>query len=195
MTSIVAISGSLRDGSFNTSLIRALGAALPTDVSFTLVSPDDLRSVPPYDPELDAHGRVPESVERLREQIRSADVLVISTPEYNGSVPGGLKSVIDWASRPRGNAPIAGTSVAVMSASTGQYGGAWAQQDLARILGIAGARVLDERVTVAKAGSVVDDGGSITSESIRASIADLATAIVREAELAAEQTNTSATPA
>ncbi len=82
---------------------------------------------------------MPESVRRLREDWAAADAILFATPEYNGSVPGGLKNAIDWASRPRLEAALRNKPVAVIGASTGQFGALWAQQDLKRILGIAGA--------------------------------------------------------
>jgi chromate reductase len=80
-----------------------------------------------------------------------ADAILFATPEFNGSVPGGLKNAIDWASRPRREAALLNKTVTVIGASTGQFGALWAQNDLRRILGIAGARVVGEALPVNRA--------------------------------------------
>jgi chromate reductase, NAD(P)H dehydrogenase (quinone) len=145
---ILAVSGSLREGSFNTSLLRAAVEAAPEGVELELW--DGIAELPLYDEDLD-HGEVPESVRRLRADWAEADAILFSTPEYNGSVPGGLKNAVDWASRPRLEAVLRNKPVAVVGASTGQFGALWAQQDLKRILGVAGARVVGTEIPVSRA--------------------------------------------
>ena len=99
---ILAVSGSLREGSFNTSLLRAAVEAAPEGIELELW--EGLGELPLYDEDLES--TCPDSVRRLREEWAAADAILFSTPEYNGSVPGGLKNAIDWASRPaRGRAP------------------------------------------------------------------------------------------
>jgi chromate reductase len=140
---ILGVSGSLRESSFNTSLLRAAAEAAPDGVELELW--EGLAELPIYDEELDTED-APEAVQRLREAWGEADGILFATPEYNGSVPGGLKNAIDWASRPRLDAALRNKTVAVASASTGQFGALWAQQDLKRILGIAGARVVGTEI-------------------------------------------------
>ena len=144
---ILAVSGSLREGSFNTSLLRAALEAAPEGVELEIW--EGLGELPLYDEDIEDDA--PESVRRLREDWAAADAILFSTPEYNGSVPGGLKNAIDWASRPKLEAALANQTVAVIGASTGQFGAIWAQNDLRRILGIAGARVVGEGLPVARA--------------------------------------------
>ena len=111
---------------------------------------------------------MPESVRRLREDWAKADAILFATPEYNGSIPGGLKNAIDWASRPRLEAVLRNKPVAVVGASTGQFGALWAQQDLKRILGIAGARVVGTEIPVGRArtsGSTPKAGSSTEKSS------------------------------
>jgi len=155
---ILAVSGSLRADSHNTQLLRAAVAAAPDGVAVELW--DGLGDLPIYDQDLE--GDVPESVRRLRQDWGSADAILFATPEYNGSVPGGLKNAIDWASRPQGEAALRNKTVAVVGASTGQFGALWAQQDLRRILGTAGARVVEGELPVPRAhegfGDTVLDG-------------------------------------
>ena len=154
---ILAVSGSLRESSFNTSLLRAAVEAAPDAVELELW--EGLAELPLYDEELEADA--PESVRRLREDWAAADAILFSTPEYNGSVPGGLKNAIDWASRPKLEAVVRNKTVAVVGASTGQFGALWAQQDLKRILGIAGARVVGTEIPVARAHERFDADGRL----------------------------------
>jgi chromate reductase, NAD(P)H dehydrogenase (quinone) len=155
---ILAVSGSLRDRSFNTSLLRAAAEAAPDGVEVELW--EGLGDLPIYDQDLE-DGKVPESVRRLREEWAAADAILFATPEYNGSVPGGLKNAIDWASRPKFEAALTNKTVAVVGASTGQFGALWAQQDLKRILGIAGARVVGTEIPVPRAHERIDEHGRL----------------------------------
>ncbi len=146
---ILTISGSLRAGSHNTALLRAAAELAPDGVE--VVQYDGLDRLPHYNEDHDTedpHGEV----QRLRDAIASADLVLISTPEYNGSVPGHLKAAIDWASRPFGQgSALWGKPVAVIGASVTDYGAVWAQDHLRKSLGLAGARVLDADLAVPKA--------------------------------------------
>jgi chromate reductase len=157
---ILAVSGSLRAGSYNTSLLRAAVEAAPEGVEVELFEPSAIADLPLYDQDLDGSD-VPESVQLLREEWGSADAILFATPEFNGSVPGGLKNAIDWASRPRLEAALTNKTVAVASASTGQFGGMWAQADLRKILGIAGARVVGDELPVTRAQERFDREGRL----------------------------------
>jgi chromate reductase, NAD(P)H dehydrogenase (quinone) len=157
---ILAVSGSLRAGSFNTNLLRAAAEAAPEGVDVELFEPSALADLPLYDQDLDG-GDVSEPVQRLRDEWGSADAILFSTPEFNGSVPGGLKNAVDWASRPRLEAALTNKTVAVVSASTGQFGGMWAQADLRKILGIAGARVVGDELPVTRAQERFDNEGRL----------------------------------
>jgi len=156
---ILAISGSLRIDSYNTALARAAAERAPEGTSVELY--DRLGDIPPFDADRD--GEVtPEAVRDLRERIARADALLFVTPEYNGSISGVLKNAIDWASRPpRGEAALWGKTAAVAGATTGQYGAIWAQQDLRRVLGLAGARVIEGELPVAQAQNVFDEDGRL----------------------------------
>ena len=157
---ILAVSGSLRAGSYNTNLLRAAVEAAPEGVEVELFEPSAIADLPLYDQDLDG-GDVAEPVQRLREEWGSADAILFATPEYNGSVPGGLKNAVDWASRPRLEAALTNKTVAVVSASTGQFGGMWAQADLRKILGIAGARVVGDELPVTRAQERFDARGRL----------------------------------
>lgn len=155
---ILAVSGSLRESSFNTSLLRAALEAAPEGVELELW--EGIGELPFYDQDLEGED-VPESVRRLRADWAAADAILFSTPEYNGSVPGGLKNAIDWASRPRQDAVLRNKTVAVVGASTGRFGALWAQQDLKRILGVAGARVVGTEIPVGRAEERFDSEGRL----------------------------------
>jgi chromate reductase len=178
---ILAISGSLRDGSFNTALGRAAAGLAPSGVHVELF--DGLADLPPYAPQ--AEGTAVPAVTALRMAIAGADALLVVTPEYNGSIPGTLKNAIDWASRPREGAALHGVTAAVAGASPGQYGAMWAVDDLRRVLGIAGARVIEGQVTVPRAHEAFGDDGRLTDAPTAKRLADLLTRLVAEAAPAA----------
>ena len=176
---VLAFSGSLRERSYNTALARAAADHAPPGVHVELY--DGLAELPPYDEDLDGED-APASVRELRERIAQADGLLFVTPEYNGSIPGVLKNAIDWASRPpRGGAALWGKTAAVAGATTGQYGAIWAQQDLRRVLGIAGARVVDGELPVARAQDAFDETGTLLDKGVAARLARHLAALVAEA--------------
>ncbi len=120
---VLAIVGSLRKGSYNRMLLNAAIEVAPPGMSFEIAEIGDF---PPYNQDVEDAG-APAPVARFKDQIRSADGLLIATPEYNYSMPGMLKNAIDWASRPPKDNPFNGKPCGVMSASTGMGGGAKAQ--------------------------------------------------------------------
>jgi chromate reductase len=154
---VLAISGSLRRDSYNTKLLRTAEELLPPDIELELY--EGLKQVPPYDEDDDA--RPAPAVVALREAVADADAILISTPEYNASIPGQLKNALDWVSRPIATNTLRNKPVAVVGASTGQFGALWAQQDLKRILGIAGARVVGTEIPVARAHERFDNEGRL----------------------------------
>jgi chromate reductase, NAD(P)H dehydrogenase (quinone) len=179
---ILAVSGSLRENSFNTSLLRAALEAAPAGVELELW--EGLGDLPLYDEDLEEDA--PESVLRLREDWAAADAILFSTPEYNGSVPGGLQNAVDWASRPKLEGVLRNKPVAVVGASTGQFGALWAQQDLKRILGIAGARVVGTEIPVGRAHERIDAEGTLLDgevyEQLRLHLTTLASEAVPASE-------------
>ena len=135
---ILAISGSLRAGSHNTDLLQAAAAVAPDGVDITLY--DGLKEIPPYDADDDIPGDQPAAVRRLKEALDEADAVLIATPEYNSSIPGVLKNALDWASRPLAESPVLNKPAAVLSSSTGMFGGVWAAAETRKVLGALGAR-------------------------------------------------------
>jgi len=174
---VLGISGSLRADSHNTRLLRAAARELPEGVEFRLL--DGLRDVPPYD-EDDDRDPAPAAVARLREAIAGADALLISTPEYNSSIPGQLKNALDWASRPRETSPLRFKTVAVIGASTGAFGAVWAQAELRKVLGASGARVVEGDLALGHAHQKWDEGG-LLDDDVRGQLRDLLSQLVAEA--------------
>ena len=172
---VLGISGSLRRESHNTKLLRASAELLPAGSE--LVIYDELEAVPPYNEDRD-NDEAPRGAARLREAIAEADAVLFATPEYNGSVPGQLKNAIDWASRPVRAGALWGKPVVVIGASTGMYGGVWAQAELRKILGTAGARVVDAEVAVGRAHDRFDEDGRLTDDEIRDELREAANALV-----------------
>jgi chromate reductase, NAD(P)H dehydrogenase (quinone) len=181
---ILAVSGSLREGSFNTSLLRAAAEAAPEAIELELW--EGLGELPLYDEDLET-GVAPEPVRRLREDWAAADAILFATPEYNGSVPGGLKNAVDWASRPPREGALRSKPVAVVGASTGQFGALWAQQDLKRILGIAGARVVGTEIPVARAHERFDERGRLLDGEVREQLRLHLTTLAAEASVLPER--------
>jgi chromate reductase, NAD(P)H dehydrogenase (quinone) len=173
---ILAISGSLREASYNTALARAARELAPPGVEVELY--ERLARIPHYDQDLDQPGTAPPlAVRDLRERIEDADALLIVTPEYNGSVPGVLKNAIDWVSARHSGSWLRNKTVAIAGATTGQYGAIWAQQDLRKVLGITGARVIAGELPVSRAQTAFDSVGRLVDplveERLRSHIASL----------------------
>ncbi|MFF5264276.1 NADPH-dependent FMN reductase [Actinomadura viridis] len=127
----VAISGSLRRGSHNTGLLRALQRLAPSDVSIDLF--EGLGALPHFDQDLEDRP-APAPVADLRRRVRRADGVIIATPEYNSSIPGVLMNALDWLSRPAHDPCLRAKPVAVLGASPSQFGTARAQIVLRQVL-------------------------------------------------------------
>ena len=177
---ILAISGSLRAGSYNTALVRAAVKLAPPGVDVELY--DGLDALPHYSQDLDQAG-VPEphAVGDLRKRIDEADALLVVTPEFNGSLPGVLKNAIDWASARHRGSWLRNKTVAIAGATTGQYGAMWAQQDLKRVRGLAGARVVGSELPVARAHHAFDQHGRLRDPMLEERLRKHLAALVAEA--------------
>jgi chromate reductase len=178
---LLVIAGSLRAHSFNSALARAAADLAPAGWAVDLY--EGLALLPPYDQDLDETDTAPPAaVDDLRERIESADAILVVTPEYNGSLPGVLKNAIDWTSARHRGSSLQNRTVAVAGATTGQYGAIWAQQDLRRILGIAGARVLPGELPVSRAQSVFDESGRLRDPLVAERLRAHVSALLREAD-------------
>ena len=152
---ILAFAGSLRIGSYNKKLVKiAAAAARAAGAEVTYLDLRDL-PLPVFDEDLERADGLPPNARTLKDLMLRHDGLLISSPEYNSSIPGGLKNVIDWASRSSpGEAPLAcfvGKVAAIMSASPGALGGLRALVPLRAMLGNIHVLVLPDQIAVPKA--------------------------------------------
>src|SRR6478672_10806460 len=169
---VLGISGSLRSDSHNTALLRNA----PVELELW----EDLRSIPPYDEDDDVEP-APPAVARMRATVAGADAILFSTPEYNASIPGQLKNAVDWLSRPRASSVLHNKPVAVVGASTGMFGGVWAQAELRKVLATAGARVIEDGVAVGRAHERFDVDRALTDDELRAQLGDVLKTLIDEA--------------
>jgi NAD(P)H-dependent FMN reductase len=151
-TNVLILVGSLRAGSVNRQLAETALTVAPEGVALTVF--DGLADIPFYNEDIDVEGSVPKAAEKFRDAMNAADAVLIITPEHNGTIPAVLKNAIDWASRPFGASSMFGKPVAAIGSAYGQFGGVWAQDEVRKSAGIAGARVLED-VTLSIPGSVV----------------------------------------
>jgi NAD(P)H-dependent FMN reductase len=167
MARIIGISGSLRRGSFNTSLLRAAAEVAPADVTLEVRT---LHGIPLYDADIENGPGIPEVVTRLKDEIASSDGVLLVTPEYNNSIPGVFKNAIDWLSRP--DADIArvfrGRPVAIMGASPSRFGTTLSQSAWLPVIRTLGMRPwLDERLLVFEARKAFDQAGKLVDPHTR----------------------------
>src|SRR5579863_6328298 len=119
MTSVISICGSLRKGSYNRMVLEALPGWAPAGMTITEAPP--FAEFPLYNADIENSTGFPEPVHTLAEAVRAADGVIFVSPEYNFSIPGGLKNALDWVSRVP-NQPFAGKAVVLISASPGILG-------------------------------------------------------------------------
>jgi chromate reductase, NAD(P)H dehydrogenase (quinone) len=128
---VVCICGSLRKASYNRMVMNALPALAPPDMKLSEAPP--FTGFPLYDADIQESSGIPAAVQKLADAVRAADGVIFNTPEYNFSIPGGLKNAIDWVSRVQ-NQPFAGKPVALQSATGGPLGGSRMQYDMRRAM-------------------------------------------------------------
>jgi chromate reductase, NAD(P)H dehydrogenase (quinone) len=176
---ILGISGSLRADSHNTALLRAAAELLPPGVELELY--EGLREIPPYDQDEDDAGQHHPAVLALRQAIEQADAVLISTPEYNHSIPGVLKNALDWVSRPVATSVLRGKPAAVVGASTGLFGAVWAQAEVRKVLAAIGADVVDRELPVMQAQGKFDEYGNLHAVDLREQLTEHVAALVAAA--------------
>lgn len=173
---ILAFAGSTRTHSYNKHLVRA--AAAGAEVAGAKVTVIDLRDypLPFFDEDLEAAEGLPENAAKLRDLFLAHDGLLISSPEYNGSLSAVLKNTIDWLSRRQGDeAPLICFKEKVallMAASPGGLGGLRGLRHLATILQGIQVNVLPEQKAVPAAHTLIDESG-VTDEKLRDQVAAL----------------------
>lgn len=180
---ILGITGSLRKDSHNSLLLRSASRVIPADAELVELDVEVLRNLPHYDEDLDTPDQDNAWVLKLRGEVKAADALLFVTPEYNGGLPSSIKNAVDWVSRPPQTAVIKGKPAAAISASTGQFGGVWAQDHLRKVLSIAGARVIDAEFAIAKAHEVHAEHGDVLHQDAEAELAEILEALVEEGRI------------
>ncbi len=160
---IIAISGSLRKTSLNTALLRTLQGLASTDLEIEIAT---LRGIPVYDGDDEVETGKPAAVLELDKRIRAADGVIIATPEYNFTIPGGLKNATDWLSR--GGSPFKWKPTGIMGASGGPVGTARSQYQLRQNLQALEAITMPKpEIFVGNADSKFDKSGTLTDETTR----------------------------
>lgn len=172
---VLGLCGSLRKASINRHALKLAGELMPATMKLDIV---EWRDVPVFDGDVLAAG-LPAPVAAIRERIRRADAVLIATPEYNFSIPGGIKNVLDWTSRGE-DQPWAGKPVAIVTASPGPLGGARVQYDLRKVMLFLNAMVLVKpEVFIGMAGTKFDAEGRCTDEGTKKFVGDQMAAFER----------------
>lgn len=170
MTKIVGIAGSLRAASFNAALLRTAAGLMPSGASLEIAS---IKGIPLYDGDVEANEGIPQVVAALKEQIATADGLLLVTPEYNNAMPGVFKNAIDWLSRPPSDIPriFGNRPTAVIGASPGGFGTILAQNAWLPVLRTLGTQPwFGGRLLVSRAGNVFNDAGELVDEKMKAQL-------------------------
>lgn len=176
---VLGLSGSLRRDSHNTRLLRVAAAALPPGVKLEIS--DVLAAIPPYNEDDDTQPGSA-AVRELRRAVADADAVLVATPEYNSSIPGQLKNVLDWLSRPFPNNSLRNKPVAVIGASNGMFGAVWAQAEARKVLKATGARVIDAELPVARASEALDQD-RLADDDLQERLEALLAELVEEVQL------------
>jgi NAD(P)H-dependent FMN reductase len=167
MRTVIGIAGSLRRGSYNAALLRAAAQQAPDGVKVAIAS---IRDIPLYDGDVEAEQGVPAAVVELKDRIAAAEGLLLATPEYNNSLPGVLKNVIDWLSRPAKDIRrvFGDKRVGLMGATPGRGGTALAQTAWLPVLRTLGTRPwFGRRMQVAEATKIFDQAGQLVDAHVR----------------------------
>jgi chromate reductase, NAD(P)H dehydrogenase (quinone) len=172
---ILGIVGSLRKDSYNAFALKAAQELLPDGVALEILN---LRGIPVFNQ--DDEMTPPAAVLEFKQKIKAADAILFATPEYNYSVPGGLKNAIDWATRPHGQSAWQGKTAAIMGVSIGNFGTARAQYDLRKILvALDMPVVVQPEVMIGNAAERFDQNGVLTDERSRNLIKKLLSTLVQ----------------
>jgi len=176
--SILGFAGSLRKGSYNKMALNAARKLAPYNAEIEVF---DLEGIPLFNQDLEQNP--PEKVKEFKKRIREADAILITTPEYNYSIPGVLKNAIDWASRPYGDNAFDGKPVAVMGASIGMLGTARAQYHLRQCFVFLNMYPINSpEVMITFADEKFDENGNLKDEETKGFIKDLLEALVKWTE-------------
>lgn len=170
--SLLGICGSQRRASLNRALLRVVGETLPEGATLTIWDSLDL-------PIFSSDHVDPPRVTELKAAIAAADGVVFAVPEYNYSIPGGLKNALDWVSRPPAQSPLRGKPVGIVGAATGMSGTIRAQAHMRQMLLYSDTQVLAQpEVLIPRAHERFDAEGRLTDESTRALLVRFGAALV-----------------
>jgi len=174
---ILALCGSLRTGAFNKKLLDlAVTAARAQGAEVDVVEPKVLGQLPIYDGDVEAQG-FPAPVKELRDRLAHANGLLIASPEYNSSIPGGLKNAIDWMSRPPERL-FQEKWAGLMGATPGIFGTARMQPHLRQVLAGMGVHVLPAQVHLPRSMEAFNSDGSLLDEARHKEVVALVTSLV-----------------
>lgn len=155
MANVISICGSLRKGSYNRMVMNLLSELAPSEM--IIKEAPSFAEFPLYNADIQNSTGFPDAVITLADAIHAADGVIFCTPEYNFSLPGGLKNAIDWVSR-LPNQPFAGKPIAIQSASPGPLGGGRVQYDLRRAMVFLDALTLNRpEIFIGSCASKFDD--------------------------------------
>jgi chromate reductase, NAD(P)H dehydrogenase (quinone) len=164
---ILGISGALRKASTNTGMLRHLKEIMPANVEFEIAT---LHGIPLYDGDDEAANGKPKAAVELGERIKAAEAVIISTPEYNRSIPGVLKNATDWMSR--GGSPFHNKPLGIVGAGDGMLGTGASQLALRQnMLGLNGTVMQKPEVYVAHNSKKFDAEGNLTDEEAKRHLA------------------------
>ena len=195
---LLAFAGSLRQGSYNRRLIHVLvEGARTAGAEVTLIELRDY-SLPVYDGDIEAAG-MPDAVRQLQALMASHDGLLISTPEYNGSMPALVKNTLDWISRPTdaggsGVALFQDKVAGIVSASPGPLGGLRSLLVLRDALAKLGLLVVPQQVAVGQAADKLPDYGILNDDRLRNGVHGVANAVVRHVRATLIESTSGAQP-
>lgn len=169
---LLGICGSLRRGSLNRALLAAVGEALPDGAS---LRPWDSLDLPIFNSDVGE----PTAVTDLKRAITAADGVVFAVPEYNYSIPGGLKNALDWLSRPPPQSPLRGKPCGLVGAASGMSGTIRAQTHMRQILVFSDSPCLSQpEVLIPRAQDRFDASGRLTDASTHSLLAQFGAAMV-----------------
>src|SRR5215212_2236121 len=170
MIKIIGLSGSLRQASFNSALLRGARGLMPENAELDIQT---IRDIPLYDGDLEAAQGIPRAVAALKDSVADADGLLLATPEYNNSIPGVFKNAIDWLSRPPADIRrvFGGKPVAVIGASPGGFGTILSQDAWLPVLRTLGtAPWFGGRLMVSRVQGMFDAAGALTDTAVEAQL-------------------------
>lgn len=161
---VIGFAGSLRKNSYNKMLLKTVQNLFPSDMEMEIV---DIPDIPIYNYDIQESQGFPQSIINIGEKIKNADAILIATPEYNYSIPGGLKNFIDWLSRLESK-PFFGIPMSMVGATTGMGGTIRAQANLRTVALFIEAPVMPKpEIYVTKAADKFDKDGNLTDDATK----------------------------